>query len=163
MKVKPSDRSLAIFGIYEKLGRCGMDKDKISFGNMGIPDTLTKGFASEPSIVEALYCRDFSEYVEKIERGEPVVPLTFVHALDAPRFVEYYSDNTAATGFSIDDTILHQELVSEGYTLVGIRDHRGVLQDPDQFETSQQRAAAKLAALHALKDSVRGPASGSGT
>ena len=104
--------------------------------------------------MEALYCRDFLEFVDKFEKDDSVVPLTFLHILDSPRFVEYYSDNTMEPGLSAEDAILHAELLSEGYTLVGMRDRNGVFLV--RFATSPQKNAAKEAALHALKDSVRG-------
>jgi hypothetical protein len=156
MKVTQSDDDLTILAIYEKLRRYGVHK--VSFVDMGIPNTLIKGPTGDPGFVEALYCRDFFEFVDKFEKDDSVVPLTFLHVLDSPRFVEDYSDNTIEPGLSIDDTILHGELESEGYTLVGMRDRKGVFLVP--FATSPQKNAAREAARYALKDSVRGEGPG---
>jgi hypothetical protein len=149
LKVGHTKRELTVGGVYEKLQRYHVDA--IVFGGMTISETLTKGNSGGPSSVEALYCRNFSEYVTKLENGESAVPLTFAHAMDAA-FVEHFSDGTVSVGFSPEENIFHEELASQGYTLVGICDRKGVLLN--RFETSQQCAAAKLAVQCALRDRI---------
>jgi hypothetical protein len=145
LKIPGSKRKFTVIGIYQKLKRYKIDRPELGF--RAVPEVFLTGRIPPQRTVDLIYCKNFQQVVRELgARSELGPTIRIEKACDT--LLDRWSDGAVSVEFSPESSIRNNELLSQGYTLVGVRDAKGVLKCP--FSKQDESAAAQQVILAAV-------------